>query len=201
MVAFHLRAFLARICAAHISSATQSAEQRRLIRQMRALPLLNDLHTWLHAMVRKLRKKSALAGAIGYSLSRWSSLMRYCGAGRIEIDNNTAERALRTVALGRKNFLFAGSASGGDRAAAFYSLIGTAKLNGLDPGGLPARRLHSHRRSSHQSDRGTSSLESRAFSTRRDQSLRLIVQSIKRASVERLPTVATGSSSSTYAAF
>jgi transposase len=111
----------------------QSAEQRRAIRQAKALPLLNDLHSWLHATVRKLSKKSALAGAVGYSLSRWSSLMRYCDDGRVEIDNNAAERALRTVALGRKNFLFAGSDAGGDRAAAFYSLIGTAKLNGLDP--------------------------------------------------------------------
>ena len=59
--------------------------------------------------------------------------MRYCDDGRIEIDNNTAERALRAVALGRKNYLFAGSDSGGERAAAIYSLIGAAKLNGLDP--------------------------------------------------------------------
>ena len=59
--------------------------------------------------------------------------MRYAGDGRIEIDNNAAERALRTVALGRKNFLFAGSDAGGERAAAIYSLIGSAKLNGLDP--------------------------------------------------------------------
>jgi hypothetical protein len=60
-------------------------------------------------------------------------LTRYCDDGRIEIDNNAAERSLRAVALGRKNYLFAGSDSGGERAAAFYSLIGTAKLNGLDP--------------------------------------------------------------------
>ena len=59
--------------------------------------------------------------------------MRYCQDGRIEIDNNAAERALRAVALGRKNYLFAGSDAGGERAAAIYSLIGTAKLNGLDP--------------------------------------------------------------------
>jgi transposase len=87
----------------------------------------------LHATVRKLSKKSALASAIGYTLSRWSALMRYCEDGRVEIDNNAAERALRAVALGRKNYLFAGSDAGGDRAAAFYSLIGTAKLNRWDP--------------------------------------------------------------------
>jgi len=68
-----------------------------------------------------------------YALSRWNALLRYMNDGRIEIDNNAAERSLRTVALGRKNYLFAGSDAGGERAAAIYSLIGTAKLNGLDP--------------------------------------------------------------------
>jgi hypothetical protein len=63
----------------------------------------------------------------------WDALMRFCDDGRIEIDNNSAERALRAVAIGRKNYLFAGSDRGGERAATFYSLIGTAKLNRLDP--------------------------------------------------------------------
>ena len=71
--------------------------------------------------------------AVRYALGRWDALLRYVDDGRIEIDNNAAERALRTVALGRKNYLFAGSDAGGERAAAIYSLIGTAKLNGLDP--------------------------------------------------------------------
>jgi transposase len=71
--------------------------------------------------------------AIRYALTRWAALTRYRDDGCIEIDNNAAERALRAVALGRKNYLFAGSDIGGERAAAFYSLIGTAKLNGLDP--------------------------------------------------------------------
>jgi len=66
-------------------------------------------------------------------LGRWEALLRYLDDGRIEIDNNAAKRALRTVALGRKNYLFAGSDAGGERAAAIYSLIGTAKLNGIDP--------------------------------------------------------------------
>jgi transposase len=70
--------------------------------------------------------------AIRYALSRWRALTRYLD-GQIEMDNSAAERALRTVALGRKNFLFCGSDSGGERAAAIYSLLGTAKLNGLDP--------------------------------------------------------------------
>jgi transposase len=71
--------------------------------------------------------------AISYTLSRWAALTRYRDDGTIEIDNKSAERALRAVALGRKNYLFAGSDAGGERAATFYSLIGTAKLNGLDP--------------------------------------------------------------------
>lgn len=110
-----------------------SPDERRSVRQERAVPLLNDLYEWLHATLRKTSKKSELAGAIRYSLSRWAALTQYCEDGRIEIDNSAAERALRAVALGRKNFLFAGSDAGGDRAAAFYSLIGSAKLNGLDP--------------------------------------------------------------------
>ena len=69
---------------------------------------------------------------MSYALTRWDALQRYCDDGRIEIDNNAAERALRCVALGRKNFLFAGSDSGGQSAAALYSLLGTAKLNGLN---------------------------------------------------------------------
>jgi len=82
---------------------------------------------------RQLSKKSGLADAIGYALNHWQALIRYASDGRVEIDNNAAERALRAVALGRKNFMFAGSDAGGDRAAAIYSLIGSAKLNGLDP--------------------------------------------------------------------
>src|SRR5438045_7251851 len=96
-------------------------------------PLLDQLREWLLASVAKLSKKSELAGAIRYALTRWSALTRYRDDGRIEIDNNAAERALRTVALGRKNYLFAGADSGGERAAAIYSLIGSAKLNDLDP--------------------------------------------------------------------
>lgn len=106
---------------------------RRAVRQARASPLLDAFHTWLHRALAQVSAKSTLAGAIRYALARWAALTRYCDDGRIEIDNNAAERALRAVALGRKNYLFAGSDAGGERAAALYSLIGTAKLNGLDP--------------------------------------------------------------------
>ena len=81
----------------------------------------------------ELSKKSETAKAIRYTLGRWPALVRYLDDGELEIDNNAAERALRAVALGRKNYLFAGSDAGGERAAAMYSLIGTAKLNGVDP--------------------------------------------------------------------
>jgi transposase len=108
-------------------------EERRGARQARAGPLLTDLHTWFLATMRPLSKKSELAGAIRYALSRWEALCRYREDGRAELDNNAAERTLRTIALGRKNHLFAGADTGGERAAGIYSLIGTAKLNDIDP--------------------------------------------------------------------
>lgn len=108
-------------------------DERKAVRQARAAPLLKELYDCLRATARKVSKKSAIAGAIGYTLSLWTALTRYADDGSIEIDNNPVERELRAVALGRKNFLFAGSDAGGERAAAFYSLIGTAKLCGLDP--------------------------------------------------------------------
>ena len=83
--------------------------------------------------LRQLSTKSETAGAIRYALAHWRALTRYVDDGLLEIDNSAAERALRAVALGRKNYLFCGSNSGGERAAAIYSLVGTAKLNGLDP--------------------------------------------------------------------
>jgi transposase len=107
-------------------------DERQRVRQARAGPELEALYTWLQASVAMLSKKSELTAAIRYALSRWPALTRYRDDGRIEIDNNAAERSLRTVALGRKNWLFAGSDDGGERAAAIYSLIGTAKLNDLD---------------------------------------------------------------------
>jgi transposase len=107
--------------------------EREAVRQARAGPELESLHEWLHMTATMMSKKSDLAKAIRYALSNWAALTRYCGDGRLEIDNNAAERALRAVALGRKNWLFAGSDDGGERAAAMYTLIGTAKLNDIDP--------------------------------------------------------------------
>jgi transposase len=108
-------------------------DERRQVRITRSRLLLDSLHQWLQVTLAVVSRKSEIAAAIRYALGRWRALLRYCENGHIEIDNNAAERALRAVALGRKNYLFAGSDSGGERAAAIYTLIGTAKLNGLDP--------------------------------------------------------------------
>ena len=108
-------------------------DERREVRNQRARPLLESLCQWFETMLLKLSRKSDTTAAIRYALGLWEALTRYCDDGRLEIDNNAAERALRAVALGRKNYLFAGSDTGGERAAAIYSLIGTAKLNDSDP--------------------------------------------------------------------
>jgi len=109
------------------------AQERREIRNQRSRPLLESFQQWLEETLGKLSRKSDTALAVRYALGRWKALLRYCDDGALEIDNNAAERALRVVALGRKNFLFAGSDRGGESAAAIYSLIGTAKLNDLNP--------------------------------------------------------------------
>jgi hypothetical protein len=111
----------------------QPPEVRRAVRQARAVPILNALHRWMETMLQRASAKSALAKAIKYSLGRWTALTRYCDDGRIDIDNNTAERSIRSLVLGRRNYLFVGSDTGGDSAAALYTLIGTAKLNGIEP--------------------------------------------------------------------
>jgi len=108
-------------------------EIRLEARLSRSKPLLDELRSWLEKSLRTLSAKSDTAAAIRYALSRWRALTRYTDDGLLEIDNNTAERALRCVSIGRKNYLFAGSDSGGERAAAIYSLVGSARLNGLDP--------------------------------------------------------------------
>ena len=120
---------------------------RRQQRQARAVPLLDALHRWLQGVLTQASTKSELAKAARYSLARWKALTRYVEDGRIEIDNSAAERALRGVALGRGNYLFMGSNAGGERAASMYSLIETAKLNGLDPEGYlreVLRRIADH---------------------------------------------------------
>ena len=111
----------------------QNADHRREVRQVRGRPVMEELRGWLEKTSASLSRKSDTAEAIRYALSRWRALGRYLDDGAVEIDNSAAERALRVVALGRKNYLFAGSDAGGLRAAAIYSLLGSAKLNQIDP--------------------------------------------------------------------
>jgi transposase len=129
------------------------AAQRLAIRQQHIAPLVTELKTWMRENRTKLSRHNPVAKAMDYMLTRWETFTQFLGDGRICLTNNAAERALRGVALGRKSWLFAGSDRGGDRAAAMYSLIYTAKLNGVDPrawladvlariADLPASRLH-----------------------------------------------------------
>ncbi|AOK37802.1 IS66 family transposase [Burkholderia cenocepacia] len=108
-------------------------DERQVQRSTRAKPLLDQFHAWLSATLATLSRKSDTSQAILYALNRWGALTRYCDDGQLEIDNLPVERALRGVAIGRRNYLFAGADSGGERAAAIYSLIGTCKLNNVDP--------------------------------------------------------------------
>ena len=109
------------------------AEIRKAERQARAGPLLDAFRIWAERERRRLSSKILLAKALQYSLSRWEALTRYTSDGRLAIDNNAAERSVRGIALTRKNFLFLGSDEGGHRAAIFYTVIESAKLNDIDP--------------------------------------------------------------------
>ena len=111
----------------------QPSDERQRIRQLQARPLLMELELWLRNRLLTLSTQSETTKAINYMLNQWQALIYYCDDGVAEIDNNIAENALRGCCLGRKNFLFLGADSGGDRAAAMYSLIGTARMNGIDP--------------------------------------------------------------------
>ena len=111
----------------------QPTDERVRLRQAHARPIVDDLESWLHAQLPKISGKSELAKAIRYGLARMRKLRPYLDHGCLEADNNGAERALKPVALGRKNYLFVGSEGGGRPAAIAYTLIGSAKLNGVDP--------------------------------------------------------------------
>lgn len=111
----------------------QPPDERKRIRQLQARPLLDELAIWLRNRLLTLSTQSDTTKAINYMLNQWQALIYYCDDGVAEIDNNIAENALRGCCLGRKNFLFFGADSGGERAAAMYSLIGSARMNGLDP--------------------------------------------------------------------
>jgi transposase len=109
------------------------AEERRAVRQERSKPIVDALHAWLTSQLERVSGKSNLAEAIRYALRHWQGLVLFLDDGRIELDNNTVERAIRPIALGRKNSLFAGSDGGARHWAIVASLVATAKLNGVEP--------------------------------------------------------------------
>ena len=111
----------------------KGAEERLAVRQMLSQPLVDDLHVYMRAQVARLARGHDLAKAINYILKRWAGFTLFLQDGRVCLSNNAAERGLRGIALGRKSWLFCGSDRGGQRAAAMYSLIVTAKMNGVDP--------------------------------------------------------------------
>ena len=132
-IATEALARIAALYAIEADSRCRSAEQRHAIRQKRTRPLIDELKTWLEAQLAAVSKKSTLAEATRYALARWPGLTRFLDDGRIEIDSNVVERAIRPIALNRKNALFAGSDGGGEHWAILASLIETCKLNGIQP--------------------------------------------------------------------
>lgn len=113
----------------------RSSDERRRVRQERSGPLVDALKPWLKIQLERVSQKGKLAEAIRYTLARWDGLNLFVGDGRVEMDSNTVERAIRPIALNRKNALFAGSDGGGEHWAILASLIETCKLNGIDPQG------------------------------------------------------------------
>jgi hypothetical protein len=124
---------IARLYGIEKEARGQPPDERAKIRQEKARPIFDDLEAWLHIQLTKISGKTPLAGAIRYALTRMKRLRPYLKNGFLELDNNTAERSMRPIALGRKNYLFMGSERGGKSAAIAYTLIETAKLNGVDP--------------------------------------------------------------------
>jgi transposase len=108
-------------------------EQRRAVRQAEIKPMVEALHVWMRAQRQRVSNKGAIAKAMDYMLKRWNAFARFLDDGRLCLSNNAAERAVRGIAVGRRNWTFAGSDRGGERAAAIYTLIETAKLNDVDP--------------------------------------------------------------------
>jgi len=103
------------------------------LRQSEALPVLTAIHAWLQAEVANVLPKSPIGQAIAYSLQRWDKLCIYASNAKLLIDNNPVERAIRPVAIGRKNYLFAGSHDAAQRSAMIYSLFSTCTLHGINP--------------------------------------------------------------------
>ena len=132
-LAAHALAWIARLYAIEATIKDMAPDHKHLVRQAEAVPLLHDLRCWLDSHFLNLLPQSPLAQAFGYALRNWDALVRYTDSGVLQPDNNAMERAIRPIAVGRSNYLFAGSVRGGRAAATMYSLLGTAKLNGLNP--------------------------------------------------------------------
>jgi hypothetical protein len=111
----------------------QAPEARKSARHAKSLPVLSAMKMWLETQLNRVPPRGGVADAIRYALTRWTALCRFVDDGRIELDNNTVERAIRPIALGRKNHLFAGSDGGAARWATVASIVATAKLNGVEP--------------------------------------------------------------------
>jgi hypothetical protein len=124
---------IAQLYAVEKEARGSSPERRVELRQTKAKPILDDLESWLQSELPKLSGKTPLANAIRYALTRVKRLRGYLDHGFLELDNNTAERSMRGIAIGRKNYMFVGSERGGKSAAIIYTLIETAKLNNVDP--------------------------------------------------------------------
>ena len=110
-----------------------SVEEKLKLRTQDAIPVLKELELWMKEEIMKVTPQSLIGKAIAYSLSRWDKLSLYATDGRLEIDNNLVENAIRPVAIGRKNYLFAGSHEAAQRAAVIYSLVETARKNNIEP--------------------------------------------------------------------
>ena len=124
---------IAELYAIEATIRSQTAETRQSVRHIKSRPLVAAMKTWLEAELDRVPPRSGIADAMRYALARWSALAKFLDDGRIELDNNTVERAIRPIALGRKNHLFAGSDGGAARWATVCSLIATAKLNDVEP--------------------------------------------------------------------
>ena len=129
----HVLAEIAKLYQVESAVRGSSPEQRRAMRQAESNAIVTGLQVWLTEQIKTLSRKSVTMEAISYAFNQWQALSRYLNDGRIEIDNNAAERSVRGIAIGRKNYLFLGSDLGGERAATMYSLIGSAKLNDINP--------------------------------------------------------------------
>ena len=110
-----------------------SFDEVKAVRQLKSVPILTSLNKWMKEQYVMVLPKSAIGKALGYSIERWEKLSRYTHAGQLNIDNNPVENSIRPVALGRKNYLFAGSHEAAKRSGMLYSLLGTCKMHGIEP--------------------------------------------------------------------